>query len=118
MMDLSKEEFDRMKDESARRIKEIYKGSHMPPYPSFVSLPEKAKAKEPEEANQAPTPNPPEPRYQNTRQSNFAGNIFRFLNLEELTKTPDTLLILGLLLLLISDNADEKLILALIFIML
>lgn len=110
MEELTREEFEKEKIEAARRIRDMYKGQNMPPYPDFISLPQK-----PDVAKQKAEPvkkiNPPAPMP-------VSNNIFRMLNFSELLKSPDSLLILGIIFLLLSDNADEKLILALIFIML
>ena len=115
MNELSREEFDRLKNEAETQMKELYGGHNMPPYPRFVTLPEKTQAEtEPNKPEKPQAVKPPS----RPAQNKIGGNLFRFLNLEELTKSPDALLILGLIFLLISDNADEKLILALVFIML
>lgn len=126
MEEISREEFLRQKADAERRMKELYGGHSMPPYPGFVSLTGNAP-----KASQAAVP-PREPKSDGKPQkpavrpasngntpSGFAAyDMFRFLNLPELLKSQDTLLILGLIFLLMSDNADEKLILALVFIML
>ena len=107
MPEMSKEEFERQKSEAANRMREMYKaqGSF---YPSFVALPD---------ASPKPTVPPPKAEAV-SRPKSLPNNIFKFLNFSEILKSPDSLLILGLILLLLSDNADEKLILALVFILL
>ncbi len=110
MDELSREEFEKQKSDAAKRIRDMYKGQNMPPYPDFIAVPENSKAtpkteKPPKHIN----PQPVLP---------VSNNIFRNLNFSELLKSPDSLLILGIIFLLLSDNADEKLILVLIFIML
>lgn len=125
MEEMSREEFLQQKADAERRIKELYKGHNMPPYPDFVSLSEGRRqnssqtikatppAEEKKETPQAQLTRPV------TQTSGFApARIFKFLNLPELLKSSDAMLILGLIFLLMSDNADEKLILALVFIML
>lgn len=110
MQEMSREEFERQKNDAAKRIREIYRGQTMPAYPDFISLPKVPETKAPETATPKET--------KKTPQNTTAGNLFKFLNFSELLKSPDSLLILGLILLLLSDSADEKLILALVFIML
>ncbi len=107
MADMTREEFERQKNEAALKMKELYRGQSMPPYPDFIKLP---KSEE--------TPKEPEQKKERKPQKTAPNNVFRYLNLSEILKSPDALLILGLIFLLISDNADEKLILALVFIML
>ncbi len=104
---MSREEFERQKNEAANQMREMYK-TQSTFYPSFVTLPESA-------------PKPPETPAKTeavSRPKNLPNNIFKFLNFSEILKSSDSLLILGLILLLLSDNADEKLILALVFILL
>ena len=45
MSEYSQKEFERMKDEAAHRVMEMYKGAggKMPPYPDFISLPKNEK---------------------------------------------------------------------------
>lgn len=105
---MTREEFEREKNDAANRIREMYKSQKPPVFPSFVSVPEppvEPDKKEPPKAVFAP----PE---------RMTSNLFKFLNFSEISKSPDALLILGLILLLLSDNADETLILALVFILL
>lgn len=107
MADMTKEEFKRQKSDAERRILELYRGQSLPPFPDFVSVP-KSTGEEKKEP----------PKKEIKPQVTTTNNIFKFLNFSELLKSPDALLILGLIFLLMSDNADEKLILALVFIML
>lgn len=110
MEDLTREEFEKQKSDAAKRIRDMYKGQNMPPYPDFIALPEnKEIPQKAEESTKCVRRSPITPA---------SNNIFRMLNFSELLKSPDSLLILGIIFLLLSDNADEKLILALIFIML
>ncbi len=110
MSDMSREEFESLKADSARRIREMYRGHGMPPYPDFVDLKDSEKAVPPPAADPPRPPASPSPR----GPLSFLGN----LNIRGLSQNPDSLLILGLILLLAGENADEKLLLALIFIML
>lgn len=115
-MDMTREEFEREKNDAANRIREMYKGQGSPTFPSFVSLPTPQSTPKKEEATKVQTP--AENKVQNQAPYMVQNNLFRFLNFSEILKSPDALLILGIILLLISDNADEKLILALVFILL
>ena len=113
MEELSREEFLKQKEDASKRIREIYRGHTMPPFPDFVSVKKE-------------TVNPKlekPPKLQNEKKDKGKPqstplNIFRFFNLPELMKSSDGMLILGLIFLLMSDKADDKLILALLFIML
>lgn len=116
MQDISAEEFNRLKEESAKRMKELYKESHMPPFPSFVTVNSKNEEKVTENYKK---PLPAKNDFESRNCPVFnPSNAFRFINFPELLKSSDSLLILGLIFLLLSDNSDEKLILALLFIML
>ena len=110
MQEMSKEEFERQKNDAAKRIRDMYKGQNMPPYPDFITVPRN-------EETQVKTEESPK-RASRPHITPVPNNIFRMLNFSELMKSPDSLLILGIIFLLLSDNADEKLILALVFIML
>lgn len=116
MAEMSREEFNRLKEESSKRIREIYKGHGMPPYPDFISLQKQEKSiPEKKEAVSPPKKATPECHRSNY---NWLQGMLRSINLSELLKNPESLLILGLIMLLMSDKADEKLVLALVFIML
>ena len=110
MEELTREEFEKQKSDAAKRIRDMYKGQNMPPYPDFIAVSENSKA--------SPKTEKPPKHIDTQPASPLSNNIFRSLNFSELLKSPDSLLILGIIFLLLSDNADEKLILALIFIML
>ncbi len=114
MAELTREEFNRLKEESSNRIREMYKGHSMPPYPDFVKL---EKPAPPPSCNPIVKPVVTQKPCSSNGQNPLAG-ILRSVNLSELLKNPESLLILGLIILLMSDHADEKLILALVFIML
>lgn len=87
----------------------------MPPYPDFVKVrAEQVKEETPENVKPATNKKMSAPP-----QNGFsAEGLLRSLNIEQIIKNPESLLILGLIILLISDGADQLLILALIFIML
>lgn len=116
MAEMSREEFNRLKEESSKRIRDMYKGHSMPPYPDFISLQKQEKSvPQKEESVNSPQKNYHEHHHSN---NNWLHGLLRSINLSELLKNPESLLILGLIILLISDKADEKLVLALVFIML
>jgi hypothetical protein len=114
MAEFSQNEFEKMKNEAAQRVMEMYKGTggKMPPYPDFISLPKTENFHEKKEKVQEQEGRI-EPK---TRQNN--GSFLRYLNFAELTKNKDGLLLIGLILLLSSDGADDLLILALAYILL
>jgi hypothetical protein len=112
--EMSREEFERQKAESARRIREMYNGHAMPPYPEFLR-PELSKVQKTAEITPSVSTKP-QPKHE--RRSNGLENLFGRLSLAQITKSSDGLLILGLILLLMNDKADEKLILALVFVLL
>ena len=111
---MSREEFEKQKAESAKRIWEMYRGHVMPPYPEFLK-PEPIK--EPDEPQKKPAPVHKAPP-KHDREAGGIGNVFSRLDLAQITNSPDGLLILGLILLLLADKADEKLILSLVFLIL
>lgn len=115
MQDMTKEEFNKLKEESAKKMREIYKESSTPTFPDFVVVNNKR------EKITENYKNEPQKKQVSANRSSPVFNpssMLKFINFPELTKNPDSLLILGLIFLLLSDNADEKLILALLFIML
>ncbi len=112
---MTREEFEREKADSARRIREMYAGRNMPPYPDFVKVrADQVKEETPDSAKQAVSKKVTSP----PQRGFSAEGLLRSLNIEQIIKNPESLLILGLIILLISDGADQLLILALIFIML
>ena len=114
MEEMSKEEFNRIKEESVKRMRELYTRP-MPPYPDFISINATKKQNiKPEIEEQNHLEKKKEECIQN-RAKNIG--FLESFNLGKLLKNSDTLLILGLIILLLSDSADEKLILALLFIM-
>ncbi len=114
MAEYSQREFEKMKNEAAERVMEMYKGAggKMPPYPDFISLPrQEEKQEKPQKEEEKCDKNVPILRQNNN-------GFLRFLNFGELMKNKDGLLLIGLILLLSSDGADDLLILALAYILL
>lgn len=122
MSDMTREEFLREKSNAEQRIRELYSGRTLPTYPDFVSIKENTE----KQRTQGTVSPAPEQKKQvrssslgsTTPCNNSPTRLFKFLNIPEILKSPDSMLILGIILLLMSDNGDEMLILALIFIML
>lgn len=112
---MTREEFERKKADSAKRIREMYAGRNMPPYPDFVKVrAEQVKEDKPDKPKQAVSKKMAAP----PQRGFSAEGLLKSLNIEQIIKNPESLFILGLIILLISDGADQLLILALIFIML
>ncbi|MEE0928233.1 MAG: hypothetical protein UIG59_03490 [Acutalibacteraceae bacterium] len=123
MEELTREEFLRRRAQAEMDMKRLYGGKNMPPYPGFVTVSEDGKQKKENKTDDNALPHPavnppitPEKMPKTDRKN--PSEIFRFINLPELIKSPDGMLILGLIFLLLCDNADELLIMALVFIML
>lgn len=115
MDEFTRKEFLRRKEDAANRIRDMYNGHSMPPYPDFVSIPQSSTLPHTEKVDRTNGTSAPI----TDKKGGFnPANLIKAVNLEELTKSPDNLLILGIILLIFSDTADEKLILALLFIML
>lgn len=119
MDELSREDFERMKQNASQRVMQMHKSrTDMPPFPSFVKIPDRA-----DEQNE-PSPAMPvaaksEPLSASDKQPNRRiGSLIKYINLPEMMKNSDAMLLLGLILLLSSESADEKLILALAYILL
>lgn len=122
MSDFSREDFERMKQAAAEQVLEMHKSRHdMPPFPSFVRIPSKDKSSS---GNSSPPPSQvhsPKPQPQPSSSEppkNRLSSLIQYINLPELMKNSDSLLLLGLIFLLSSESADEKLILALAYILL
>lgn len=115
MAEYSTREFEQMKNEAAKRVMEMYKGSggKMPPYPDFITLPNK---ESPETKNEHARENT-EGKSMTSKAPNHS-RFLKYLNFGELTKNKDGLLLIGLILLLSSEGADDLLILVLAYILL
>ena len=106
---MSREEFERMKSIALENARRTHKSSM--PFPDFVSLPSKT------DTNKVSLPpHSTEPLTNGARRQ--LPSLFRYLNLPEMMKNSDSLLLLGLILLLSNESADETLILALAYILL
>ncbi len=117
--DRNETDFERMQRQATERMREMQRRARppvnpphtMPPTPSFVQIPNHHAAQEPERDS---TTVPHEP----ARGSRTGFDLFRLLNFKNLELDSDRVLILGLALLLSSEETDELLMLALLYIML
>lgn len=87
----------------------------MPPFPNFVKIPDRSDEKE--KVEQKPE-NSATVSTGCTQSGSRVGSLIKYINLPEMMKNSDAMLLLGLILLLSSESADEKLILALAYILL
>ncbi|MEE1238387.1 MAG: hypothetical protein UHO61_00485 [Acutalibacteraceae bacterium] len=113
----SKEAVEKMREMNSRSINS--KGQSMPPVPSFVRL----QGNRQNTTSQRPQQNTPAPKISEAEiKKNYSKNtgILSGLNipfLDALSKDTDVSLIIGLLLILISEKADKKLLFALVYIL-
>ena len=119
---MTENEFARQTQAAVERMREmnsrskVSENSHhkMPPSPSFVKVnhnntPTPKNTSKKQETNETNHSNPPPPKKDNTG--------FNIPLLDNLLKDGDTALILGLLLVLMSENTDKMLLFALIYIL-
>ena len=114
-------EFMRQSQAAVERMREmnqrskIAENSHhkMPPVPSFVNV-NKKDFEPPQNPPPMKTVEPPKPNFQNQKQNSNLGIPL----LDNLLKDGDSTLIIGLLLVLMSENTDKMLLFALIYILL
>lgn len=126
MAELTREEFLKQREDAAKRMRELYGERGTPNFPDFVALPRQPSTSPPPEEEKGYEHREKSEKVQQKFGQNYPYQerngsplgLLSALNLKSLTQNSETLLILGLILLLMSDNADEKLILALVFIML
>ncbi len=119
MKEFTNEDFER----AAERVREMQRRAYvknqprrMPPVPDFVNT----------NASKMTPPQQPAPEIHNRENTvdhaqhkgSFGQNIMRLLNFKNLEMDSDRVLLAGLLLLLTGEEADEMLLLALIYIML
>ncbi len=109
---MSREEFERMKQNAFESAIKTHKSRL--PFPDFVSIPKQNEEETPKiKASPTPAARPLE-----TGRNNQVSSLLKYLNLPEMLKNGDSLLLLGLILLLSNESADETLILALAYILL
>ena len=109
---------ERMREMNARSQISQNQSHKMPPVPSFVKLNENSNNQslksEQENVNKASIPQPQSKPKHNPNKNANMGIPF----LESLLKDADSTLIIGLLLILMSENSDKMLLFALIYILL
>ena len=111
---MDKEEFLRQSQEAIGKMQEYNMRSkpsanhNMPPVPSFVKVPE--------HSNNIPLPES-KTKSEPTKNSNTSSLPFNIPFLDNFLKDADSTLILGLLLILMSENGDKLLLFALIYIL-
>lgn len=127
MEGITREDFERMKQTASEKVLEMHRDSkhrHMPPFPDFVTRPDRREDshRQTDAQPHGDSPGGTAPRHAKTEPaSDISGRvrqILPYVNLSALTQNKDALLLLGLILLLSGDKADEKLILALAYILL
>lgn len=119
MDEMSREDFERMKRNASEKVMQMHKShSDMPPFPSFVKIPDRHA----EQITRSPVISSVENNdvvsTAHKQQNRRIGSLIKYINLPEMMKNSDAMLLLGLILLLSSESADEKLILALAYILL
>ncbi len=120
---MSREEFERMKQNAGERIMQMKKEGL--PFPDFVTIPkregasaaEDSKPKISEEEEKTSETGKQMSAHEGHRKNGFLPFI-RYLNIPEITENPDGMLLLALILLLSHEGADNRLILALAYILL
>lgn len=117
----SKEAVEKMREMSSRAAGNN-RGQNMPPVPPFVRLQGNRQNTPPRKSNTPPTEtavpvNKPEAIKNDNQSSGFLSGLnIPFLDM--LSKDTDVSLIIGLLLILMSEKADKKLLFALVYILL
>ncbi len=109
MDDISREDFERLKKDAEERLMRMNRGD-MPPFPNFVKIPERPTAAVPAPITQ--------PSVEEKHRTPRFSSIIKYLNIPEMLKNSDALLLLSLILLLSNESSDETLILALAYILL
>lgn len=114
MENITPDDFEKMKNEAAERMRQMTRRD-MPPFPSFVKVPERShKDADPPAPNIEPKPMSAIDKQKNNR----ANSLLKYVNIPEMLKNSDSMLLLSLILLLANEEADETLILALAYILL
>lgn len=132
MENMTKEEFEKLKNSAAEEIRELRERQTVsPPFPNFVKIPNRQERPTPPNKKQSDFI-PPNERQEDFRFSeptptrqppqkispNRLGGFLKNINLTEMLKDKDSWLVLGLIFLLSNEEADESLILALAYILL
>jgi len=115
---------ERMKEMNSRSQFQNQGNHQMPPVPSFVNIPDKKTKRSDTSFGKSDIPKPPNqntaphslPQKNRSQPSNDSSIGLPFF--DKFLKDSDSVLIIGLLLLLMSENADKKLLFALVYILL
>lgn len=116
MENITRAEFEQMKQHASERIMQMQK-NRMPPFPDFVTIPQKPTAHPNSSQNEQPSQKE-KPSAREGQPSKRFSSLIKYINLPELTQNSDGLLLLALILLLSHEEADETLILSLAYILL
>lgn len=114
MEKVTPDDFERMKNDAAERLRKMTRRD-MPPFPNFVKIPE---------SSPTPTDNkqtilqPQHISVSEKQNKRSTSSLLKYLNIPEMLKSSDAMLLLALILLLSNEDADETLILALAYILL
>lgn len=116
--DRNETDFERMQRQATERMREMQRRARppvnpphtMPPTPSFVQIPNQHTSEEPQRDTTV--------HHGPVHRSRTGFDLFRLINFKNLELDSDRVLILGLALLLSSEETDELLMLALLYIML
>lgn len=114
MENMTPDDFERMKEDAAERLRKMTR-QDMPPFPNFVKIPETHKKAEPKKPPEQIPLTVSAPDKQKKRS---ASSLLRYVNIPEMLKNSDAMLLLALILLLSNEDADETLIMALAYILL
>ena len=111
---------ERMKEMNSRSHFQKQGNHQMPPVPSFVNIPDKKIKRSDTSFDRSDTPKPPNQNTAPHKNRNQLQNdsTIGMPFFDKLLKDSDSALIIGLLLLLMSENADKKLLFALVYILL
>lgn len=114
MENVTPDDFERMKNEATERLRKMTRRD-MPPFPNFVKIPESAPTYP---TNKQTTPEEQQVSVSEKQNKRSANSLLRYVNIPEMLKNSDAMLLLALILLLSNEDADETLILALTYILL
>ncbi len=124
MTEQEKRDFERHKNVAEAELRQLYYGKPNPKpsssslsMPDFLAKPKSGQNKPKEPVHQNPPTPPPPPKPSPPSRTNGM-NLLNLINLKGMQMDNDRLMVLVLCLLLSSEEADELLLLALLYIML
>ena len=121
MDEMSREEFERLKNTAAQKMREIgnrQSAGSPSPFPDFVRVPTRAEKPPEQEEKKREVKRAEKPPVPPQKMGGRLGGFLKNINLTEMLKDKDSLLILGLIFLLSNEDADESLMMALAYILL